>query len=699
MPTITREHWSRWLLSAISVSISIAVGYCEDDAFELDPVLVRANRVDPIGISYRPTSFTRSSLKPTDHDLSSSLRAYPGLSAFRRAQSYAAHPTTQGVRIRNIGATASSRSLVLLDGVPQNDPFGGWIYWHQYSSADLEQVSISPSSGGETWGNLGSGGVVLIASRSPVHNQGLLQTNFGSAGAYSANLAATQVLGDDMFLDIGGRLYDTPGFFTLREDQRGSLDEKSFSTSESFHARLRWNPREEWRLQFSARIFDEERGNGTPLARNDTSAANFALIAQRELIDTHARLSLVAYHQDRDFRNVFTSVDAERASERAALDQYDVPAEAQGLALSYHMDLGESDYYMTGIDIRATEGFVNEQYRNLGNGFTRDRFAGGKQAFFGAYATLAKSVSENDSLTATVRFDRIENDNASRVETDTTSDIVLREDTYPDRSDDELSINLQWRHQFSDQLSSHVAAFSGFRSPTLNELYRPFRVRNDITEANPQLSNEELKGVELALIVEEPKRWRYQISAFHYAIDSMVANALLTTESGFDPRFGFIPNGGSGSQRVNLDESSVSGIEAQATLYLSNSLSAEATVVYASTEVDGDVDLPQFAGKAFPQSSPWKARLGIDWQTTAELQLWAAVDFSDDAFENILNTRVIENATLASIGGRYAIGDNHGISFVVNNLFNETVVSGISNSGLVTIDAPREARIGWDWRF
>src|SRR5690606_33116420 len=61
--------------------------------------------------------------------LDDALRLVPGFSLFRRTGSRAAHPTAQGVSLRGIGPSGTSRALVLSDGVPLNDPFGGWVYW------------------------------------------------------------------------------------------------------------------------------------------------------------------------------------------------------------------------------------------------------------------------------------------------------------------------------------------------------------------------------------------------------------------------------------------------------------------------------------------------------------------------------------------------------------------------------------------
>src|SRR6185295_818659 len=75
-------------------------------------------------------------------DLDDRLRMVPGFSLFRRTSSLVAHPTTQGVSLRGIGSSGASRSLVLWDGIPINDPFGGWVYWTRLAPDELDRVEI-----------------------------------------------------------------------------------------------------------------------------------------------------------------------------------------------------------------------------------------------------------------------------------------------------------------------------------------------------------------------------------------------------------------------------------------------------------------------------------------------------------------------------------------------------------------------------
>ncbi len=75
------------------------------------------------------------------------LRDVAGLSQFRRSDARSANATSQGATLRGLGGNASSRALLVLDGVPQSDPFGGWITWPAYAPDRLGQVRITRGGG------------------------------------------------------------------------------------------------------------------------------------------------------------------------------------------------------------------------------------------------------------------------------------------------------------------------------------------------------------------------------------------------------------------------------------------------------------------------------------------------------------------------------------------------------------------------
>src|SRR5258708_31073793 len=101
-----------------------------DTPHELPPVVVRAARLPPAA-GDAAVSIIRIEPRAlgTHERLDDALATAPGFSLYRRTSSLGANPTTQGVSLRGIAGSGASRALVTLDGVPQNDPFGGWVIW------------------------------------------------------------------------------------------------------------------------------------------------------------------------------------------------------------------------------------------------------------------------------------------------------------------------------------------------------------------------------------------------------------------------------------------------------------------------------------------------------------------------------------------------------------------------------------------
>ena len=108
------------------------------------------------------------------------LRQVPGFSLLRRSGSQTANPTSQGVSLRGLGASGASRALVLADGIPLNDPFGGWIYWARIPQASLDQVQLVPGGVSALYGNDALGGVINLETRPAVQTAGNVEVSYGN---------------------------------------------------------------------------------------------------------------------------------------------------------------------------------------------------------------------------------------------------------------------------------------------------------------------------------------------------------------------------------------------------------------------------------------------------------------------------------------------------------------------------------------
>ena len=309
----------------------------------------------------------------------------PGFSLFRRSSSRVANPTTQGVSLRNIGPNGAGRTLVLLDGIPQNDPFGGWVYWSRLPPSAIERVEVLQGGGAGLFGNAALGGTIQLFSRQLAGNALAVDAEGGSRATYEGSIAGQRSVADGALV-FSARVdrFSTDGYPTIRADQRGAVDIAADAEETLFEAGARWNVNANAALTLKADAFREERGNGTPLTGNSTDAADFSASWDGELPDRAIAYQVQAYGQLREYASTFSAVNAARSAETPSLDQYSVPAQAAGGSATVGVPLGENNRVLAGADERWVEGETDERFRYLAGAYTRRREAGGRQFFTGA---------------------------------------------------------------------------------------------------------------------------------------------------------------------------------------------------------------------------------------------------------------------------------------------------------------------------
>ena len=64
-----------------------------------------------------------------------------------------------------MSASGASRTLVVADGVPLNDPFGAWVYWDRVPVAALQRVDVIRGGSSDLHGNDALGGVIRLSTR------------------------------------------------------------------------------------------------------------------------------------------------------------------------------------------------------------------------------------------------------------------------------------------------------------------------------------------------------------------------------------------------------------------------------------------------------------------------------------------------------------------------------------------------------
>ena len=611
----------------------------------------------------------------------------PGFSLFRRNSSRTANPTTQGVTLRNFGPSGAGRTLVLLDGIPLNDPFAGYVLWNQVPPASIGSVLVNPGGGAGLFGNAALAGTIFLVSKPMETTAGFVEGSIGNAETYEASLEG-MVVRPQFSAAIFADRFSTGGYPVIAPRQRGRVDNDASADSNLFDVRAEWQMSANSSLRFQGRHFEEERGNGTLFTRNETESNDISAIFTQKFAPEQAELRLSAYGQTRQFRSTFSSVNATRDVETPALDQFDVPANAAGGSIVWSMAAGGGHQFTVGGDARWVEGETNEAFFWNGTEFTRLRRAGGEQFFAGVFAEDAWVLSPGTTIVGGLRFDHWELFDGLRKETVRATGAVLTDSRFADREGDEINGRLGLRVKPNESLAIRGAFYSGFRVPTLNELYRPFRVGNDVTNANPELKPEHLLGGEVAAEWQASQTFRLTGTAFLNRMEDAISNVTL----------GPGPGGGVTRQRQNVDLVQAPGFEATAEWQVVPSVRLKGSYLFTHPTIERAAD-PTLTGKLLAQTPENIFTGGIEWTPTSKWVVNAQLRYCDRQFEDDQNSRVLAPFTTFDLAVMYQFSEHGSASIRAENLFDTQIETGKSADGLVSIGAPRLVTFQVRWQL
>jgi len=331
----------------------------------LESVTVTATRTEqrlgdiPASVSVLRADEIRQSPAVVADDV---LRQIPTFSLFRRTSSLSSHPTAQGVSLRGIGPSGVSRTLVLIDGVPFNDPFGGWVYWTRVPLESVDRIEVVDGSTSSLYGNYAMGGVINIVSRL-ARRTIELKPQYGNHRSPKIDFFGSDVWGK-LGAAVEGSVFDTRGFPIVAASERGLIDNNATVKFTNVNVKLDYCPTDRVQAFFRTGYFSENRGNGKILEVNDTrwkSTSGGVRIRMPDESDLQASLFIDAEH----FHSTFLAVAAPsptvvaRSIVRLTVDQH-VPTDAVGGMVQWSRAIGARQYFSTGTDWHWVDGDSRE---------------------------------------------------------------------------------------------------------------------------------------------------------------------------------------------------------------------------------------------------------------------------------------------------------------------------------------------------
>ncbi len=615
--------------------------------------------------------------------LDDALRQVPGFSIFRRSSSRNANPTTQGVSLRGVGASGASRSIVMVDGVPRNDPFGGWVQWNRISPIAVESVEVLRGGASSLYGNSGLSGAIELVPRRADHEFVFSGEAFGGSQRTLSGSAFAGGQHKGWNADVSGGLFQTRGYIPVDEDERGPVDSFAGVRSSNVSPRVGRKFGGIASIFFRPTYFDEARTNGTPAQINRTHSWRFVFGGDlgRSLTVTAglkgATLNWRVYGGTQVYDQTFSAVSANRETESLTRLQRS-PSQNFGFSTQVSAEI-RNHSIVAGIEGREVRGSSDEV--GFSNNTATSLFgAGGRERTIGAFAKDVIAIGNGVVLSAAIRYDRWRNFRALSA-TRNLSTGVIASTAFVDREETAFSPQVSLLVHATNMVSFHASASRSFRAPTLNELYRGFRVGNVLTTANQNLLAERANNFEAGARFSV-RAASLRTTVFLTEIDRAIANVTISSTPSLITR-----------QRQNAGKTRTAGIEIDAETTIKK-LELNAGYLFVDSRVNEFPTNPILIDKFIPQVPRHQFTL----QTRYPIRDWTfAVQgrASSAQFDDDLNLFRLEPYFHLDVFLSRKIGEKARLFVAVENLFNKRY--SVGRTPVRTVSSPLNMRAGIRW--
>ena len=688
----------------------------------LSPVTVSAGRgIELESLPFSTTVIPREDvIDSPETSTDQIINKIPGIFV-NQIPSTSLHPTGSTFSIRGFGTSTNVNTLVMVDGIPFNDPFFRTVNWARIPKNSIESIEVIRGGGATSlWGNLAMGGVVNIVTRPPQEDKLSVYSDYGSYSTLNAGFSGRIFKTDKMSLGISYDRSQTQGYnatperyrnpyMTATASQVNNLTLYSIftpSTASKYYAKLNLNETSEtsatWQNasnQWNNYVLSA--GGTTRFA--DNSSINFNAWGAFQQMKTTNSAQTPTF-------NIFTPSRGVPYMSQDETDNY----QNFGMSVFYQKDFGQFKDVKFGVDGRIISSDDNiNQY--AANGFNSANLINkGQNSFQGLFVTGTYKFKDAPvDINFGLREDFYQVTNSSLTGNVYTAGKAPTPINAPLANNSYASFNptLGIKYYVNDQFDLRAAVYRNFAAPGMNQLYRTFLSGSSITIANPNLAPQTNFGQEIGFDLRtKEKDASLSVTVFNNNLSNFIDGATMcTTVATCNP---LIAGTGlaAGSitslrQNVNAGSATLRGYEilGQATLSKTVKVNLGFTQTWAYLTSSDYVASP--TNEQLGQVPPWMLNAGVQWQATPELALSGQLQSFPAFWNNTAHTQLNDGATLVNLGFRYQLDKTVQLYGNVQNLFNVNYLaqgmtytsyqsSAVSSSGVPSMGPPRWFTLG-----
>jgi outer membrane receptor protein involved in Fe transport len=606
------------------------------------------------------------------------LREVPGFTLFRRSSSRTANPGTQGVSMRGVGASGASRALVLVDDIPLNDPFGGWVYWDRVVRESISDVEVvRGGADASLYGSTAMGGVIQFRTRQPEHTTISAESSWGSENTPELSLWAGTTMGR-WYGSAATDLFRTNGYIPVPEPYRGTVDSPANSSHQLTTVDLGRHFGDFSHFFARGSYFSEDRHNGTVLQLNTTQLGDFATGVNYETKSMGAIAARLfglfeSYHQ------TFSTVPFGRNSETLT-DKQNVPSQALGGSAQWSRPMGHKQTLVAGVEGREVHGSSHDAVPAVST-----TVAGGRERTLRLFGEDLLQLNPRLLANLSIGYDHWSDFNARSIRVNSAGTTLM---PFPERTSKALNPRASLLYRLGHGTSLTASGYRAFRAPTLNELYRSFTQGNIVTQGNPALRAERLTGVE-AGIRQTLFSDRLSLRTMFFWND--ITDAILNvTISPTPPQ----------RQKKNVARTLSTGINLDGEFRISSTLQISGGYQFAHAVVSSYTPL---VGKWIPEVPHQQFTLQARYVNPKMVTATVQGTFVGQQFDDDLNTLLLKRFFTVDLYLGRSLGHGVEVFAAAENTFNQryyTALTPVLNHPTVpSLGPPILARIGVRYQF
>ncbi|MBP6770207.1 MAG: TonB-dependent receptor [Reyranella sp.] len=587
------------------------------------------------------------------------------------------HPTAQPVNIRGFGTSTTINTLIMVDGVPVNDPYFRTMNWSTIPKNSVERIEVIRGGGATSlWGNMAMGGVINIITREPTSTAVSADTSYGSYNSSTAEVAGGHVVSDKVRIGASYNHAQSSGYNLTPAQYRNANLVATASKADNVAASVFLTPNENLKL-FAKAYWNQTYEDGLVWKFAHNNWSTYRLLAGGSYkFDENQSLNFSGWVSGGSFGTINVASGAYNLNNINATNQYVSQIEAApnsdiGGSVFYEANFGPLRDVKIGIDARRT---MVTDYNNLYASVSVNPttfIVNGEHRFQGIFGQGTYRFSGIPlDITVGVRGDFWQAMNASVLTTNSSTLNVV-----PNASAASFDPRIGVKFHASDELTLRAAIYRNFSAPGMNQMYRVFASGTGYTTINPNLQPMTNFGQEVGFDFE----WKgFTLSGTYFNnnlnnfIDFItvcntnpVCAAPYVSAAGLGPAFTTV------RQYQNVGNATFQGIELIATwqpfeqLRLTGGFTQTNAYLTSSvnpTLVRTGVQLGQVPTSMFTA--------GVEWRPIETLVLTAALKSFPQYWNDTNHTQLNDGATLIDLGLRWTPAKDVDIYGSIQNLTN-----------------------------